>query len=280
METFDTIVLGGGGMRCIATLGALQYLYDNNMCMPRKCIGTSAGAMICFLVAVGFTPVEIMVQLCKRDVLESLLPLNFVSLVTGRGAIPYGRLEQSLEAMVREKCEPGITLEALYREKGRELVCTTFNLTDNRCEYLSWKTHPALPCLTAVRMSAALPILFDDCVVDGKTYIDGGVADNFPIVQCELETDRVFGCVLFTQYSALSAQNRLLALLRVVLSVSCNFYIERLLVTYEQRCALLRISIQDADVIEFGTSHPSKLELFSHGYTTCKTFFNSRSPNK
>jgi predicted acylesterase/phospholipase RssA len=285
---YTSIVLGGGGTRCIATIGAMQYLYDSfrmhidGRLATTRFVGTSAGAIICLLLAVGYTPVELMVHLCTRNVLEALLPLDFVSLVTGNGAIPYSRLNVSIRNMVGEKCNPDITLLELHN-MGRDLVCTTYNMTDNKCEYISWETHPSIPCTTAVQMSSSLPFVFDDCVVEGKLYLDGGIVDNFPIVPTLSQKDpseKVFGCALFTKYDSLVSQNRLLSLVRVMSTIASNFYIERIMKSYEDKCDILKIKLENTDLMELDKSHKSKLEMFSHGYNCCQTFYKSRTVNE
>ena len=55
---FDTIVLAGGSTKGLLTLGALQYAYDNNIIKNiNTFIGTSAGAILCFLLIIGYTPI-------------------------------------------------------------------------------------------------------------------------------------------------------------------------------------------------------------------------------
>ena len=57
---YDTLVLSGSSIKGITFLGALQYLYDNSLLKNVKTfVGTSSGAMISFLLIIGYTPVEI-----------------------------------------------------------------------------------------------------------------------------------------------------------------------------------------------------------------------------
>lgn len=272
---FDTLVLGGGGIKCIAMLGALQYMYDNGAThIFKKYIGTSAGAMICFFLAIGYTPVELIACICTREILESLLPVDVVSLVTGHGAISYTKLETHLRSMVMNKIgREKITLKELAEEYGITLVCTTYNMTKNICEYLSQKTYPEMDCLTAVRMSSAIPIVFDECEYDGCIYLDGGIVDNFSITVPQPE-DKVFGCVMFTEYKKLGEQNRILSLLRVLVTVSSNFYIDRILQNYPHH-RILRLNVENIDLFEFKQTRARLLDMFSSGYNNCQLFFNS-----
>ena len=75
---YDTIVLGGGAIKSFNTIGAIQYVYDNYLINDnlKTFIGTSGGAMIAYLIIIGYTPVEIMVFLCTNQIFEKLL-FNF-----------------------------------------------------------------------------------------------------------------------------------------------------------------------------------------------------------
>ena len=62
MSYYSTLLLSGGSVKTFASIGALQYLYDKNLiCNVETLVGTSAGAILCYLLAIGYTPGEIMV---------------------------------------------------------------------------------------------------------------------------------------------------------------------------------------------------------------------------
>jgi predicted acylesterase/phospholipase RssA len=73
------------------------------------------------------------------------------------------------------------TLNDIKEKMKKNLVCVTHNLTENRTEYLSWETHPHLPCVTAINMSANLPLVFENYRYGNCFYVDGGISDNFAI---------------------------------------------------------------------------------------------------
>ncbi len=280
-KKFDTLVLGGGGAKCIATLGALQYLYDNSCVADvKKYIGTSAGSMIGLLLAVGYTPIEIIVHTCIQRIPESFLPIDFMALIHGRGAIPFEKIESQLRAMLKEKTgRDKFTLSEIRTEFAKTLIACTYNMTTNKCEYLSPDTHPDLDVVTAVRMSSSLPIVFDECVHGGCVYLDGGLADNFPIVAAD-ESDCVFGCAIFTVYDKLCAQNKLLGLIRILTTVSANFYIDRIISKFSDTHSILRIKLENVGTLDFDQTPTIQLDLFSTGYNCCKAFFKSSKINE
>ena len=97
---FDTIVLAGGSTKGLLTLGALQYAYDNNIIKNiNTFIGTSAGAILCFLLIIGYTPIEIIVYLCVNQLVEKLQNFNIVGMLNGYGATSFSSIYEHLEKM-------------------------------------------------------------------------------------------------------------------------------------------------------------------------------------
>ena len=68
-KQYNTIVLSGGITKGFGLVGSLQYLQDNGI-LPhiQKFIGTSIGAIIAYLVCIGYSPIEIMIVSCQRKI--------------------------------------------------------------------------------------------------------------------------------------------------------------------------------------------------------------------
>ena len=86
------------------------------------------------------------------------------------------------------------------------LVCVTHNLTENRTEYLSWETHPHLPCVTAIHMSANLPLVFENYRYGNCFYVDGGISDNFAIDTGEKMGEKILGINLNNELYSFSTE--------------------------------------------------------------------------
>ena len=94
---YDTIVIAGGSSKGILTLGALQYAYDNYILHDIKTyIGTSSGSIICFLILIGYTPIEIITYLCTHQLLERLHHFNIMAMLNGNGAISFSSIYEEL----------------------------------------------------------------------------------------------------------------------------------------------------------------------------------------
>ena len=105
ISEFDTLVLSGGSVMAISIIGALQYLKDNNLISHiNHYIGTSAGAIICYLLIIGYTPIEIIIYLCtNHHLFEKLKYINVVSASRGEGATTFLHISEQIEKMTIDK---------------------------------------------------------------------------------------------------------------------------------------------------------------------------------
>jgi len=159
---FDTLVLSGGSVRGVGVLGALHYakvnLFIENI---NTFVGVSSGAMICYMLAIGYTPIELIKNVCvNQDFMHKLQNFSFINMLHGEGATSYNPINEILEKLTIDKIGRFVTLKSLKETFGKTLICGTFNYTQGRAEYLSAKNYPDMPCLTAIRLSANLPLFF------------------------------------------------------------------------------------------------------------------------
>ena len=182
---YTTLVMSGGGIKGLGGLGALQFLADNHKLLNiKKFIGTSVGAIIGYLICIGYTPIEIMVMINQKRVLEKMsIAFSIVDLVNTGGAMNFYIIQSILEDMTTSKIGHFLTLEQLYLEFNKELICCTYNYDKGICEYLDRHRNPNIPCITALRMSSNLPFLFQPFQYEHTNYLDGAILDNLPISQ-------------------------------------------------------------------------------------------------
>jgi len=163
MNNYDTLVLSGGSMNGLFIIGALQHFQDNKKLEEIKFyVGTSVGSIICYLLIIGYTPIEIMICLCvEKSIFENLSKVNFINALKGDGAVSFTHIETVLEKMTIDKIGKLMTMQELQNHFSKELYCITFNLTKGKQEIISAKTFPDLDCLKALRMSSNIPLVFE-----------------------------------------------------------------------------------------------------------------------
>lgn len=178
-----TLVLSGGSILGISFLGAIQCLVDRDMMKDiHTYIGCSVGALISYLLILGYSPIEIMVMICQKGFLENMVNLDVTRLFRGEKAVcSFHGLQGFLEKCTIDKLGRFVTFSQLNDMTGKTLVCSTFNMSKSCVEYMSKDTHADMPVLVAIRMTCSLPLLFDPMPYMGSQYVDGALGDDFPI---------------------------------------------------------------------------------------------------
>ena len=272
---YDTLVLSGASSKAFVTIGAIQYAYDNYLLQNlTNFVGTSSGAMICYLLAIGYTPIEIMVYICSNQIMEKMQHFNIVAMIQGRGATSFSSIQEQLEKMSISKLGYLPTLKDLKEKMNKTLVCVTHNLTENRTEYLSWETYPHLPCITALRMTANLPLVFENYRYGSCLYVDGGISDNFAIEIGEKMGEKILGIVLSYAFDSFSADTDVntLEFIYKLIYVPVVQSINHKIRMASDKCKIINIDniSTNMKIFEFNVSSSEKLNMFSDGYQQMK----------
>jgi len=136
---YETLILSGGGTKGFCILGSLQYLQDTKRldCSSiKRFVGTSIGAIISFFIAIGYTPMELVVYLCSHNILESLSLNGFDGVLKGDGVYQYSTLSKMYEEMIREKINFIPSLRDVKERFGKDLIMCTYNSTKKKKEWL------------------------------------------------------------------------------------------------------------------------------------------------
>ena len=278
MKDYDTIVLSGASTKGFVILGALQYLHDkesiNNFV---NIIGTSSGAIISYLLCIGYTPVEIVVYICTHNLLEKIQSFNMVDLIQGNGATSFHPIQEGIEKMTISKIGYLPTLKDIKENFGKNLVIVTHNITEDKTEYLNYENFPELPCLVALRMSANIPLVFDHYRYGHSFYIDGGISDNFAILLGDKIGKKVVGINLVTKSSDLKKEiteletlDYFYKLLFIPICNSISYKINQA----SENCDIINVEPStDLRFFDFNANFKIKMEMFSAGYNQSELFF-------
>jgi NTE family protein len=163
------VALGGGSARGYAHIGVLAALERRGL-RPDVLVGTSFGAVIAALYALGHTPAQLREdaeRMRRRDVLPRIVDVGL-----GRGALFAGR---RLEAYFH-----GLVGDARIEDLPRTLAIVTTDVdTGERVVLRSG------PLARALRASASLPGLFAPVAWEGRRLIDGGIGAPVPLSTLE-----------------------------------------------------------------------------------------------
>lgn len=163
--------LSGGGARGFAHIGVLKALNEAGI-YPEIISGTSAGAIIGALYAHGYNPDEIF------KIFSDKKKFNYIELSIPKvGFLKMNKLFANLNNY--------LTIKNIEDLKYK-LTITATDLTNGK--YCEFNNGNILKCLQA---SSSIPILFQPTIIDGITYVDGGVLNNLPIEPLHRKCEKI-----------------------------------------------------------------------------------------
>ena len=164
------LVLEGGGMRGIFTIGVLDNFMDRGIRFPYV-VGVSAGACNALSYLSGQRG---RAKFSNIDMLDKYHFIGFRHLVTKGNIMDFDLLFHKLP----EEIYP-YDYQALARSSERFEAVTTSCITGKAC-YFEEKNDPKR-VIDIVKASSSLPFVCPISYVDGEPMLDGGVADSIPV---------------------------------------------------------------------------------------------------
>jgi predicted acylesterase/phospholipase RssA len=216
--TIKHIVISGGGPTGLLSYGAAKYLEQQkfwSMDNIESIYGTSIGALFGVILSLqhDWKTIDDYIIKCPW---ETILKKNstfhdVVDVYTNKGIMSGDFFDIIMKPLLLAKdLTLDVTLDELYQFNKKELHIITVELNAFKLVNLSYKTHPSLKVMDAIKMSCAFPIIFSpkifieteikkeayidrdrenesqrECGGDRVCcYIDGGVMCNYPVNVC------------------------------------------------------------------------------------------------
>ena len=250
------LVLGPASMGIYSLIGTLKAL-EPKLVDVKEISGSSAGSILALLLALGMSVDEIL------DVALNLNVPEFVKLRIGSFFNKFGFVDLG---PIREKLVEVCGCDPTFEELDMKIYVSAFCLNTSTTEYFSRDTHPKMKVIDAVCMSMAIPLIFACGKYDGKTYVDGGTQEQYPMipfldkkpheVTCiKLKMDRVY------QEQINNPRQYVEALIRSSLTNR---------VEYSEYTKIIEINVGDTNIFDFSMSYEDKIRLYNIGYSTIK----------
>lgn len=200
---YKNLVLSGGSVKVIGIIGILQELESKNLInlsQLESIAGCSGGAIMALFLNLNFKLKDIQKLIYSID-FNKLIDLDFLQFTKAIGLTDGEKIKAFLEKITKSRTGiSNITFQQLYEITNRELIIVGSCLTDKQCVYFSYKTHPAFHVIDAVRISISIPLFFTPVVIDNKTYVDGGMMNNYPIDLYDHDLERTIGINVCNDY--------------------------------------------------------------------------------
>lgn len=174
------IVLEGGAMRGLFTAGVLDTLLAENIRIDAA-FTVSAGA----LFGVNFFSKQSgRVLRYNKKYLHDKRYMSLHSLLTTGNIVnrdfAFYELPFTLDPFDQET----------FAQSGADFWVTLTNVETGEAEYV--KITDAFAQMEALRATSAMPLVSKIVEIDGKKYLDGGIADSIPLEKClELGYDKI-----------------------------------------------------------------------------------------
>lgn len=215
--TIKHIVISGGGPTGLLSYGAAKYLEQQHFWSIdniESIYGTSIGALFGVILSLHHewnTIDDYIIKCPWGEIFQKNSTFHDVlDIYTNKGAMSDDFFDIIMKPLLLAKdLTLDVTLDELYQFNKKEIHIMTVELNTFQLVNLSYKTHPSLKVMDAIKMSCAFPILFSPKIVvesekseksdlDNKEekkeerkrvccYIDGGVMCNYPVNVCMQE---------------------------------------------------------------------------------------------
>jgi len=174
------LVLGGGGLKGMALIGAYRALEEVGL-RPAGIVGTSIGALIGASIASGMTAdemTEVALAVERRDIAR----LN-------RGAIWINGIREPsvFRGEVLREYYADVLPDDGWDALRIPMLINAVDLGDGSLEWFGTGARSDVSLVNAVYASSALPVFYPPYEVGGHAYVDGGISRSLPIDKAQEE---------------------------------------------------------------------------------------------
>jgi hypothetical protein len=230
------LVLSCGGMKGVIFIGALRYMYIENLHKNITHIAAnSIGSFVALFIAFKLTIEEIekIIYDSKDDKNLCYIPTkNYYKIISNLGLCSISNFMEHFKKILRVKypdVNDTITFKEVSKKFGINLYFSTTNI--NRCEnrIFSIDDTPDISVFTACEASMSIPLIFNPIAIDGEYYYDGAFSNNFPIkIFSHVSKENIIGMVLYKEKNNYEPSNKKINIFFLIRQICRMFEILRI----------------------------------------------------
>jgi predicted acylesterase/phospholipase RssA len=230
------LVLSGGGMKGVIFIGALRYMYIENLHKNITHIAAnSIGSFVALFIAFKLTIEEIekIIYDSKDDKDLCNIPTkNYYKIISNLGLCSISNFMEHFKKIIRVKypdVNDTISFKEVSKKFGINLYFSTTNI--NRCEnrIFSIDDTPDISVFTACEASMSIPLIFNPIAIDGEYYYDGAFSNNFPIkIFSHVSKENIIGMVLYKEKNNYEPSNKKINIFFLIRQICRMFEILRI----------------------------------------------------
>lgn len=253
-ERIEALVVSGGGMKGVASLGAVVALKRAGALKNvTTVVGTSAGALVAAALATNRASLKLLDGFAESSYKPDI---DLGNLLATFGLDSGRHLDDWIDSLLGGRA---YTFREVQDTHGMRLVVCATNLTERRPQYFGPDTSPDMDVALALRMSCTIPLYFSAVKHEGKVYVDGAVSDNFPLAWAaeQYGQDKVLGIAFRPRLS--NPGGSLEAYVGALLECSTRRHYDN----NDKRVLLLDTGARSA--FEFSMTHRDMKKLYTSG---------------
>tara|TARA_Y100000741_G_scaffold355649_1_gene331320 strand:- start:919 stop:1680 length:762 start_codon:yes stop_codon:yes gene_type:complete len=247
------LVLGPASMGIFALIGGLKAR-ESQLVDVQEISGSSAGSILTLFLAMGMSVDEIL------ETAVSINISNFFKIKLGSFFTKFGFVDMQ---PIRKKLVDICGSDPTFDDLEMKIYISAFCLNTSETVYFSKDSHPDMKVIDAVCMSMAVPFIFSCGTYMDKTYVDGGMKEEYPLTPFLDKKPHEITCmkVIINQIYQEDINTPRLFVETLVRSALSNRE------KYEKPVEELEINIGDTNIFDFSMSYEEKIRLFNTGYT-------------
>lgn len=240
-------------MGIFALIGGLKAR-ESQLVDVQEISGSSAGSILTLFLAMGMSVDEIL------ETAVSINISNFFKIKLGSFFTKFGFVDMQ---PIRKKLVDICGSDPTFDDLEMKIYISAFCLNTSETVYFSKDSHPDMKVIDAVCMSMAVPFIFSCGTYMDKTYVDGGMKEEYPLTPFLDKKPHEITCmkVIINQIYQEDINTPRLFVETLVRSALSNRE------KYEKPVEELEINIGDTNIFDFSMSYEEKIRLFNTGYT-------------
>ena len=285
------LVLSGGGPTGLLTYGAASFLAKSGFWQLsdiKTIYGCSIGAFIGVVLSLGYELEWLDDYFIKRPwgKVVASSSISLVDVFDQKCLLNENFFKDAISPLLKAKeLAETITLSEFYAFNNIEIHMYSTNINTEILTQadISYKTHPNLSLITALRMTMAFPVIFQPIFEETGCYIDGGLLNNFPLNDCieqtKCEPDEIlaFKNIWNMKNTSINAESSIIDfVLTIMKKMQSSLDGER---RQEEIKHTVRCLVEDLDEfskwLETLSIETSRQQLVEKGYNHAKQFISN-----
>jgi predicted acylesterase/phospholipase RssA len=190
--TIKHLVISGGGPSGLLSYGVASQLAKKGfwkLADIKSIYGCSIGAYMGVIFSLGYDWEWLDDYFIKRpwDKVVATYATRLTDIYEKKCLLTEHVFIEAIKPLLLAKdLNDNITLAEFYAYNNIDIHMYATNINAVKFEKvdISYKTHPDLFLIQALRMTMAFPIIFEPIFIDDGCFIDGGVLNNYPLNDC------------------------------------------------------------------------------------------------